>query len=72
MNPKLRIINHLRDYRIAFDMTQEELAERAGVSRQSIISIENERSVPNLFHAIKISEIFYSRVDEIFILRVRS
>ncbi|MFN5844354.1 MAG: helix-turn-helix transcriptional regulator [Flavobacteriia bacterium] len=58
--------NTIKVERAKMDMTQQELAERAGVSRQTINSIEAERYVPSTVLALKISEIFNTTVNEIF------
>jgi putative transcriptional regulator len=47
-------------------MTQQDLADKVGVSRQTINSIESEKYVPSTLLAIKISEIFKTTVNEIF------
>lgn len=46
--------------------TQEQLAAAAGVSRQSINSIERNRYVPSLILAMTFAEVFGSSTDEIF------
>ena len=61
-----RIINRVKDLRLARDWTQEQLAEAAGVSRQSIISIERNRYVPSLELALILARIFARPTDEIF------
>ena len=48
-------------------ITQQELAERLKVSRQSIIAIEAGKFNPSVILAIKISRLFKMPVDEIFI-----
>jgi putative transcriptional regulator len=50
------------------NLTQQQLADKVGVSRQTINSIEGERYVPSTVLALKISEIFNCAVNEIFIL----
>lgn len=60
--------NTLKIERAKMDMTQQDLAERVGVSRQTINSIEADRYVPSTVLAIKISEIFNTTVNEIFTL----
>lgn len=50
------------------DMTQEELAQAAGVTRQTIISIEKGRFVPSTLLALKIANFFKMRVEDIFFL----
>jgi len=47
-------------------LTQEELAERAGVSRQTIIAIEKGNYTPSVLLALKISSIFKLSVENIF------
>lgn len=49
-------------------MTQQQLAEKVGVSRQTINSIEGERYFPSTVLALKISEVFKTTVNEIFTL----
>jgi len=54
--------------RAELDLTQEQLALRIGVSRQTINSIEKNRYVPSTILALKISEVFGKHVNEIFTL----
>jgi putative transcriptional regulator len=60
------ISNRVKELRIAREWTQEQLAEAAGVSRQSINSIERNRYVPSLELALKFAQIFTCSTDEIF------
>jgi putative transcriptional regulator len=48
-------------------MTQQQLADRLGVSRQTIISIESGKYQPSLELAFRIAALFGKRVDEIFV-----
>jgi len=61
--------NVVRDYRQRRGLTQEDLARAAGVSRQSIISIERGRYVPSLALALTLARIFACTTDEVFTLR---
>lgn len=61
-----RIVNKIKDLRLARDWTQEQLAAAAGVSRQSIISIERNRYVPSLELALIFARIFECSTDQIF------
>lgn len=61
--------NKIKELRARFDFTQEKLAKEAGVSRQTINAIENEKFSPSLELAFKLSEIFKTRIDEIFIYK---
>jgi putative transcriptional regulator len=60
------ITNRLKELRTARDWTQEQLAQAAGVSRQSINSIERNRYVPSLELALIFARIFNSSTDQIF------
>jgi putative transcriptional regulator len=58
--------NRVRELRIARDLTQEQLAEAVGVSRQSINSIERDRYVPSLPLALLLARVFRCPVEQIF------
>jgi|688.fasta_scaffold1866583_1 putative transcriptional regulator len=58
--------NTLKVERAKLNMTQQDLADKVGVSRQTINSIESEKYVPSTLLAIKISEIFKTTVNAIF------
>lgn len=60
--------NTIRVERAKLNITQQELADKVNVSRQTINSIEAERYVPSTVLAIKISNVFRTTVNEIFLL----
>ncbi|MBT3504041.1 MAG: helix-turn-helix transcriptional regulator [Cryomorphaceae bacterium] len=60
------LVNRVRDYRKGLKMTQEELASRAGVSRQTIISVEKNKFVPGLDVALKISDSLNTPINKLF------
>lgn len=60
--------NRIKVERAELDLTQEELAKKIGVSRQTISSIEKNRYVPSTILALKLSTLFQKSVNEIFIL----
>ncbi len=60
--------NNIRVERAILDITQQELADKVGVSRQTINSIETERYVPSTVLALKIAAVFGKPVEEIFFL----
>jgi putative transcriptional regulator len=60
------IINHVKELRTAQGLTQEQLAQAAGVSRQSVNSIERNRYVPSLELALTFARIFACSTDQIF------
>ena len=60
--------NTLKVERAILNLTQEELAEKIGVSRQTINSIETSRYVPSTLLALKLSKLFNKPVNDFFIL----
>lgn len=58
--------NRLKEYREKKGMSQEKLAAEAGVTRQTIISIEGGRYVPSLELALKLAKIFKCRIEDMF------
>ena len=65
----MQILNRLRELRARDDLTQEELAKRVGVTRQTILSIEKGEYVPSLLLGMKICKIFRVTVEELFSLK---
>ncbi|SMO86187.1 helix-turn-helix transcriptional regulator [Ruegeria faecimaris] len=64
---KLRITNNIRRLRFdADEMTQKELAEKVGVTRQTIVAIENAKYSPTLELAILISRVFDKPLEKVF------
>ena len=59
--------NNIKDLRKQKGITQDELAMSLGVTRQTIISLENGRYTASLQLAFKISKFFGKAVEEIFI-----
>lgn len=60
--------NRIKIERTILDFTQDELAKKIGVSRQTINSIEKNRYVPSTILALKLAVIFNKSVNDIFIL----
>lgn len=58
--------NRLRDLRTAKGWSQQELADRLGVSRQTVNAIEAERHDASLALALKIGKVFRLSVEDIF------
>lgn len=54
---ELRVINHY---------TQEDLAKKLGVTRQTIISLEKNRYIPSLEMGFKVAKLFDKKIDDIF------
>ena len=59
--------NKLKIYRAMHNLTQEDLAKKLGVSRQTIISIEKGKYDPSLKLAFKIAKFFNVKIEDIFI-----
>ena len=58
--------NSIRVERAIKRMTQAQLAELIGVSRQTIVAIKSEKYVPSTVLSLKIARVFDKRVDDIF------
>lgn len=67
MTKKLIITNNIRRLRFfADEMTQLELAEKAGASRQTIVALEAGKYTPSLEMAFRIAEVFAVPITEVF------
>ena len=63
----MKLKNYVRDKRMSFGMTQDELSEKLGVSRQTIISLEKGKYNPSINLAFKLSKLFKCTIEDIFI-----
>ena len=59
--------NHLKAFRADLAWTQQELADRVNVSRQTINAIEKEKFDPSLPIAFRIARVFEKTIEEIFV-----
>lgn len=59
--------NKIKQLRENFNLTQQDLAEKVDVSRQTIISLENGKYNPSILLAYKIAKTFNLFIEEIFI-----
>ena len=59
--------NKIKVFRAMHDLTQEDLAKKIGVTRQTILAIEKGKYVPSLDLAFKISRHFNVNIEEVFI-----
>ena len=65
--PRLPIVNSIRRLRFERgEMTQQQLAERIGVTRQTVNAIELAKYSPSLEVAFRIAEVFDVPLDEVF------
>ncbi len=60
--------NTIRVERAILDITQEQLSQELGVSRQAIQAIEAGKNIPSTLLALKIAAFFGKTVNEIFVL----
>ncbi|MHC1710516.1 MAG: helix-turn-helix transcriptional regulator [Methanomassiliicoccales archaeon] len=58
--------NRLRVYRTMTNLTQDELAEKLGITRQTVLAIEKERYDPSLELAFKMAKFFRVSIEELF------
>jgi putative transcriptional regulator len=64
---KCHINNNIRVLRFhSNEMTQQELADKTGVTRQTIVAIEQGKYSPSLELAFRIARVFESRLEEVF------
>lgn len=59
--------NRVRELRSDYNLTQDELAEKLDVSRQTIISLEKGRYNPSITLAYKTSKVFNCIIEEVFL-----
>lgn len=59
--------NKLKLYRTQNSLTQEDLADKIGVSRQTIIAIETGHYLPSITLAFKLAKLFKVNIEDIFI-----
>ncbi|MBB4824202.1 putative transcriptional regulator [Sporosarcina luteola] len=60
------IKNRVKELRARFHFTQGELADKVGVTRQTIVALEKGSYIPSLLLAMNISEVFELPIGEIF------
>ena len=60
------INNSIKEYRVRFDMKQEELASKVGVRRETIGNLEKGKYNPSLVLAWNIAKVFGVSIEEIF------
>ncbi len=68
---KIKIDNNIRKLRFENnEMTQQELADKVGVTRQTIVAIENGKYYPTLELAFRLSLVFNCSLDKVFVLKI--
>ena len=61
--------NRVKELRARYNLTQGELAEKVGVTRQTIVSLEKGSYTPSLLLAFNIAEVFNKPIEKIFYKR---
>ncbi len=59
--------NRIREYRARFNLTQEDLARKVNVRRETIVFLEKNKYNPSLRLAFDIARVFESKIEDIFI-----
>ena len=59
--------NRIREYRVRYDLTQEDLAKKVGVRRETIVFLEKGKYNPSLQLAHGVAEALNTIIDELFI-----
>ncbi len=60
------IRNNVRDLRAGIEMTQQQLADRIDLTRQTVIAIEGDKYSPSLETAFRIANVFGVPLEEVF------
>ena len=64
-----KVFSNLEKYRKDLGYTQQDLADKVGVTRQTIISVEKGNYTPSVFLALKISTVLKLPVEEVFYIK---
>lgn len=59
--------NRIKEYRARFDLTQEDLAKKVNVRRETIVFLEKNKYNPSLKLAHEIARVFETKIEEIFL-----
>lgn len=59
--------NRIKEYRARYDITQDELAKRVNVRRETIVFLEKNRYNPSLKLAYDLAKVFSVQIEELFI-----
>jgi putative transcriptional regulator len=69
MKARHDIRSQVRQHRVTAGMTQQRLADRIGVTRQTVLSIEKGKYTPSVALALRLAEVFDTTVETLFQLR---
>ena len=60
--------NRIREFRARYNLTQDDLAKKVNVRRETIVFLEKNKYNPSLKLAYEIARVFETRIEEIFFL----
>jgi putative transcriptional regulator len=63
---QMKLCNRLKESRLQKELTQESLAAKVGVTRQTIIAVEKEKFVPSVKLALQLARALDSRLEDLF------
>jgi putative transcriptional regulator len=63
----LLLHNKIKVFRAIHNITQEQLAEKLGVTRQTVIAIESDKYLPSLALAFNLSRFFNCKIEDLFV-----
>ena len=66
MKPRHDIRSNVRRFRLERELTQQELAARVGVTRQTVLSIEKGKYTPSVALALQLAGVLGATVEELF------
>jgi putative transcriptional regulator len=62
------IKTRIKELRARYNLTQDDLADRVGVTRQTLLHLEKGRYNPSLLLAYRVAQVLQSSIDEVFII----
>ncbi|NPV57731.1 MAG: helix-turn-helix transcriptional regulator [Anaerolineae bacterium] len=65
----MKLANQLRELRSQSNLTQEQLADRVGVTRQTIIAVEKSKFIPSVKLALELARALGTPIDRLFWLQ---
>ena len=64
----MTIKTRIKELRARYNLTQDELAEKAGVTRQTMLYLEKGKYNPSLLLAYRVAKVLQSSIDEVFVI----
>ena len=64
----MKIKTRIKELRARYNLTQDELAEKVGVTRQTMLYLEKGKYNPSLLLAYRVAKVLQSSIDEVFVI----